>query len=164
MRTILFTLLLFGFCTTQAQDHLRAAGLRGGITSGLTYRQFLDPELAYEAILSGRLGGLQFTVLRQRFEPALMRIADDFFFTYGYGGHVGWTYADTYHFMFRDYYHSKRKFSPLIGMDGYLGLEYHFPTIPLQVGLDFKPFFELTLYELVRMSIWDVGFTLKYKF
>jgi len=164
MRTIILSILIFSFGATHAQDYMKAAGLRGGLTSGLTYRQFLDPELAYEAILSGRLGGLQFTILRQHFQPALWKIADDFFVTYGYGGHVGWTYTNTYHFMFRDYYHEKKKFSPLVGMDGYLGLEYHFPTIPLQAGLDFKPFFEITLYELVRMSVWDVAFTLKYKF
>ncbi len=160
---ILFILLLFSLPST-GQDYMRTAGVRGGINPGLTYRQFLDPSLAYEGLLSFRENGLRFTVLRQRFEPALWNVSDGFFAVYGYGGHAGFTNTSTYRFINRHYHYAKEKFSPLVGMDGYLGLEYHFPGLPVQVGLDFKPFIEISLYEFFRMNVWDAAFTLKYTF
>jgi len=161
------TLLLFLLAlslTVSAQETMRTTGIRGGINSGLTYRQFLDPSLAYEGLLSFRGEGLQFTVLRQRFEPALWNLSDGFFLVYGYGCHAGFTNAHSYKFFNRSYHYGEDKFSPLLGMDGFLGLEYHFPGLPVQVGPDFKPFIELSLYEFFRLNVWDGAFTLKYTF
>ena len=159
----LFTILLISL-PLNAQNYFKAAGIRGGLSSGFTYRQYLEPDLAYEGLLSFRKGGIQLSILRQRYQPALLHIGEDFFFAYGYGGHVGFTYTDSYKFIFREYSYSDNRFSPLIGMDGYLGLEYHFPMLPVQVGLDFKPFFELSIFEFFQVSVWDVGFNIKYTF
>ncbi len=160
---IIITLLLI---TLQArgQDFMRSAGIRGGLTSGISFRAYLNPELAYEGLMSFRGNGLQFTILRQHFEPALWHISDGFFVTYGYGGHLGFTNSLSYTHMFRTVHQSGNKFSPLFGLDGYLGMEYHFPGIPVQVGLDYKPFFEMSVHRYFQMSAWDVAFTLKYKF
>ena len=147
--TILLFLLSFSIMAS-AQDYMRTAGIRGGINPGLTYRQFLDPSLAYEGLLSFRGEGVQFT--------------DGFFLVYGYGCHAGFTNSRTYTFLNRTYHYGKNKFSPLVGMDGFLGLEYHFPGLPVQVGLDFKPFIELSLHEFFRLNVWDAAFTLKYTF
>jgi hypothetical protein len=149
---------------TAAQDYYRAVGTRGGMTAGITYRQFLDPGLAYEGIVSFRNSGMQFTILRQRFEPVLWNIADEFFFTYGYGGHVGFLYSNKFRFFFREIYYDNKKFSPLAGMDGYIGIEYHFPGLPLQIGLDYKPFFDFSFYQFFTLSLGDGAFTLKYTF
>ncbi len=75
------------------QDFSRSVGIRGGLTSGVTYRQFLNPELAYEGFLSFREGGLQFTILRQHFRPTMWQVSEGFFMTYGYGGHLGYTHT-----------------------------------------------------------------------
>jgi hypothetical protein len=163
MKNLVFIILMFSL-PVNAQNYFKAAGIRGGISSGFTYRQFLEPDLAYEGLLSFRKGGIQFSVLRQRFQPTHWKISEDFFFVYGYGGHVGFTYTDTYKFIFREYYHSDKRFSPLIGMDGYLGLEYHFPALPVQIGLDYLPFFELSVFEFFQVSIWDIAFNIKYTF
>ena len=160
---ILITLLLLSI-PVLAQEYKRTVGIRAGVNSGVTYRQFIDPTLAYEGILSFRNKGLQVTFLRQRFEPAFWRVSDGFFLTYGYGGHVGFTNTHSYQFLNRNFHYANSKFSPLIGMDGYLGIEYHFPGLPMQVGIDFKPFLELSLYEFYHMSVWDAAFTLKYTF
>jgi hypothetical protein len=162
-QTILIALLLISL-KVAAQDHLRSAGIRGGLTSGLTFRGYLDPQLAYEGIMSFRGNGLQLTVLRQHFRSTLWNISDGFFLTYGYGGHMGFTNSQSYEHLFRTVYNPDRKFSPLLGLDGYLGMEYHFPGIPVQVGIDYKPFFEFSLYQYFQMSAWDLAFTLKYKF
>jgi len=164
MKSFLIIMLVTISSVTAAQDYSRAAGVRGGRTAGLTYRQFLDPTLAYEGIISFRNSGMQFTVLRQRFEPALWNISDEFFFTYGYGGHVGFLYSNKFRFLFREIYYENNRFSPLIGMDGYVGIEYHFPSLPVQIGLDYKPFFDFSLYQFFNLSLGDAAFTLKYTF
>jgi len=146
------------------QDLMHSAGIRGGLTSGLSYRGYLEPELAYEGLMSFRGNGLQITLLRQHFEPALWHISDGFFLSYGYGGHVGFTHSHSYQHLFKTIHRPEKKFSPIIGLDGFLGMEYHFPGIPVLVGLDYKPFFEMSLYQYFQMSAWDVAFTLKYKF
>ena len=164
MRFFLIIMLVTAGNIAAAQDFPKAVGVRGGWTAGLTYRQFLDPTLAYEGILSFRNSGMQFTVLRQKFEPALQHISDDFFFTYGYGGHVGFLYSNSFKFLFREIHYDSNRFSPLIGVDGYLGIEYHFPTLPFQVGLDYKPFFDFSLYQFFHLGLGDTAFTLKYTF
>ena len=164
MKQTILPFLLFLSIPLYGQDFMRAAGLRGGTNSGLTYRQFMDPSLAYEGLLSFRGDGLQFTVLRQRFEPALQNFNEGFFLVYGYGCHAGFTNSHTYLIFNRHYHYGTDKFSPLVGMDGYLGLEYYFPDLPILVGVDFKPFIELSLYEFFRINIWDAAFTLKYTF
>jgi len=163
MRNLVYFVLLLSL-PAYAQDYNRAAGLRGGIGYGLTFRQFMEPELSYEGLLSFRNNGLQLTALREHIRPANFDFSDDFYFTWGYGAHIGYNYTDNYFFMFQEYYHYYRKFSPLIGLDGYLGLEYCIPTVPIQIGLDFKPFFELSVFEFFRLVPWDFAFTIKYTF
>ena len=89
MKQAILLFLLTLAIPASAQDFERTAGIRGGINPGITYRQFLDPSLAYEGLLSFRGEGLQFTVMRQRFEPALWTFSDGFFLVYGYGFHAG---------------------------------------------------------------------------
>jgi hypothetical protein len=163
MRNFIILILLFSL-PASAQDYFKAAGIRGGLSSGFTYRQHLEPELAYEGILSFRKGGMQLTVLREHIKPALFEFSEDFFFTYGYGGHIGFNYTDNYFFMFQEYYNYRKRFSPLIGVNGYVGLEYRIPVIPLQVGMDLKPFFEFSMFEFFRIVPWDFAFSIKYIF
>lgn len=164
MKHTVITVLLLISIPAGAQDFMRSAGVRGGLTSGISYRGYLNPELAYEGLISFRDNGLQFTLLRQHFEPALWHLSDGFFITYGYGGHAGFTNSQTHRHLYKTVHRPDKKFSPLLGMDGYAGIEYHFPGIPVQIGLDYKPFLEFSLYQYFRMSAWDVAFTLKYKF
>lgn len=163
MRNFVFLFLLFSL-PVQAQNYFSAVGIRGGYSSGFTFRQHLDPGLAYEGLLSFRKGGLQLTALRQYVQLAPFDFSEDFYFIYGFGGHVGFNYTDHYYFMFHEYTYSDKRFSPLVGVDGYLGLEYHIPSIPMQVGIDVKPFFEFSIFEFFRIVPWDCAFTIKYIF
>ena len=54
MKHYIIITLLFLSISASAQDFMHSAGIRGGITSGLTYRAYLNPELAYEGIMSFR--------------------------------------------------------------------------------------------------------------
>ena len=149
---------------TYSQEYSGAIGLRGGVTSGITLRQFLDDEIALETILSFRRGGIQATLLREKHIPTLLEFSDNLIFGYGFGGHVGFMYTDHYKFMFDDYYYTDKKFLPLIGLDGYFAIEYIFREFPLAISLDCKPFFEINIKGLVQMNPFDIAFAIKYWF
>lgn len=152
-------------CGAFSQNYIREAGVRGGLTSGLTYRHYLNDNLAYEALLSFRNGGLQMTILRQIREVTLTEYADNLYFTYGFGAHAGFFYTNKYSFLwYNDFYYTDRKFSPVLGVDGYAGIEYRLTSFPLTLGLDYKPFFEFSSQQFFRLRIWDLGLTVKYRF
>jgi hypothetical protein len=43
-------------------------------------------------------------------------------------------------------------------------MEYGFSAIPIVIGVDFKPFFELYGPFLARVNFWDFGFQVRYNF
>jgi len=162
---ILIFVLFISSLSCFGQSFTREAGVRGGLTSGLSYRQYLENNLAYEGLLSFRKGGLQFTLLRQIHESSLEEYADNLYFSYGFGAHVGYFYSTKYNFLwYDDFYYSERRLSPLAGIDGYAGVEYRVQEFPITVGLDYKPFFEFSTQEFFRIRIWDLAFTIKYRF
>jgi hypothetical protein len=156
-------ILLLALPTT-GQNITRNAGLRGGQTAGITYRQYMDEESAYEGILSFRRNGLQVTGLKQHFQPQYVEFTDNLFVSWGYGGHIGFFYDDKYVFGRTNYYYRSPMFSPVVGVDGFAGIEYRVKQIPLVVGIDYKPFFELSAARFFSISFWDIGFSLKYAF
>jgi len=165
-RIIFFLTVLIGTVNfLSAQESQREAGIRGGITSGITYRHYLEHNFSYEGLLSFRQNGLQFTLLRQVHEQTLFDVADNFFLVYGYGAHAGYFFASDYKMFInnRVYYH-ERRFSPVAGIDGYAALEYRLSSFPVSIALDFKPFFEVSAYQFFNISIWDMAFAFKYRF
>ena len=161
-------LLLMGFIiplTSSAQQYTREAGFRGGLSAGITYRHYLHDNLSYEALLSFRQFGIQFTILRQVHETTLEEYADNFFLVYGFGGHAGYSYTDRYRSAFwSEIYYPYRRFSPLVGVDGFAALEYRFESIPISLAIDYKPFFEVSMYQFFRIQIWDFALAFKYRF
>jgi len=166
MRTLIIIIgLLLSASLLSAQSFSREAGIRGGLSSGFTYRVYLEETLSYEALLSFRQGGMQMTALRQIHEPESYGISENLWFTYGYGAHVGFFFTDKYKFMFYDeIYYPNRRFSPVAGIDGYAGLEYRVQDFPLTIGLDYKPFFEFYIYQFFKLRLADMAFTAKYRF
>jgi len=167
MTKLLLTLLLgisISICAT-AQYYGREAGIRGGITSGLTYRQYLEDNFSYEGLLSFRKSGIQFTLLRQIHEQTLEDISENLYMVYGYGAHAGFFYDSDYKlFFYNQVYLPERRFSPVAGLDAYAALEYRLSTFPLTIALDYKPFFEVSTYQFFKISIWDLAFAVKYRF
>lgn len=147
-----------------SQEYNGAIGIRGGVASGFTYRRFFDHEIALETILSFRKGGVQVTLLRETHRPTLLEFSDNMLLAFGFGGHVGFSYTDHHNFMFDKYYFDEKKFLPLIGLDGYVGMEYICRKVPLAISLDCKPFFEANIKGMVQLNPFDVGFTIKYWF
>jgi hypothetical protein len=151
---------------TDAQNYTRAAGIRGGVTSGLIYRQYItEDERAFEFLINAKSWKqMSLTALRLRFEPAQNAVSDNLWFGYGYGAHIGWDYSDNYTMFFNKFYYENKTVSPVFGIDGYLCLEYRVREFPLILAADYKPHFEFSTRQFFGVSIGELGFNIKVQF
>ncbi|MBC7447098.1 MAG: hypothetical protein H7330_03475 [Hymenobacteraceae bacterium] len=129
-------------------------GLRAGSPAGITIKHFFKGPVAVEAIVGTNFNrrGLNLTVLLEKHGPAFQSRGLQWY--YGLGGHVssytGAYYYDWYYvkhkgnkyYYARDEYYTGRFWG--LGIDGVLGLEYLFSDLPFTLGVDAKPFAELT--------------------
>ena len=122
----------------QAQDYKQAVGLRGGLFKGVTYKNFISNQTAIEGILHTRWQGWELVGLVEYHNE--IGSEPNFLWFYGYGAHIGfydakytqWSSAGTY---------------TVLGIDGIIGLEYDIPRVPIAIGLDWKPTFNLVGYS-----------------
>lgn len=125
---------------TLAQDYNTGIGLRGGFANGLTIKHFTGEKPAFELLLASRWRGVEITVLyeihNQAFNTERLR------WYYGFGGHVGFWNGD----YTNSYWGDPGKNYTVIGIDGILGLEYSFSEVPINLGLDWKPTYNLVGY------------------
>ncbi|MFC2137535.1 hypothetical protein ACFLTE_05105 [Bacteroidota bacterium] len=166
MRKLLLILIIFILSfNIYSQEYYQSVGARGSITSGITYKKFLNEMKAMEAIMSFRKSGIQVTALRQYHELTLYKHSDNYYFIHGYGGHVGFIYAHKDEFLLfnRVLKEDGRGFAPVVGLDAYLGLEYRMDQLPFIIGFDYKPFIEFSLLPF-KMNLWDFSFFIKYTF
>ncbi|MBK6965817.1 MAG: hypothetical protein IPH20_18300 [Bacteroidales bacterium] len=136
-RVFLFTILLTAFTTMgMAQNYSTGAGFRLGSFSGITVKHFISGTNALEGIASFRWGGFAITGLYEWQKP--IRGARNLDYFLGLGGHIGF-WGDEY------YWHDDGHPGSytIIGVDFIAGLEYTFPGVPFNVGLDWKPAFNL---------------------
>ncbi len=118
------------------QDYRTGLGIRGGFSNGISIKHFYTTDIAVEGILTTRWNGFRVTGLAEWHIPAFD--TEGLYFYYGFGAHVGiWDSEKDY---FGDPVSGTGFF---LGIDGVAGLEYAFPGIPLSVGLDWKPGFEI---------------------
>jgi len=119
-----------------SQDYDTGLGLRGGFSSGISVKHFYTTDIAIEGILTARWNGFKITGLAEWHLPVFD--TEGMYFYYGGGAHFGiW---DTE----KDYFGDPEQGDKLfLGVDGVIGLEYAFPGIPLSLGLDWKPGFEI---------------------
>jgi hypothetical protein len=137
-----------------SQDYRTGIGFRGGLYNGLTIKHFVSYNAAYEALITSRWEGVEFTGLYEIHHqfPGLERLNG----YYGIGAHVGfwdgdhtnWGTAGTQYTTF--------------GVDGILGLEYSFKFLPVNISLDWKPEFNFVGYT----GFWYDGgaFSIRYIF
>lgn len=151
-------LLVAGGRVCAQQVYRTSVGLRFGWTSGICVKQNIGGQNYLDALLGFRAGDASFTLLAERYKslkPA------GFALYYGGGMHLasaGRGYLDK---------SSEREFNYLygnkLGIDGILGVEYRFPTTPLILAIDMKPYTERN-----RTGIWmtamDPGLTLRIVF
>jgi hypothetical protein len=147
-----------------AQNYTRDAGLRVGDYFTLSYRQFIEEDMAVEGLLFFGRNGVTVTVLKEMFQPALGHISDNLYFQYGFGAHIGYRYTDRYKVLNRTYQLTDYRFSPLLGIDGMAGFEYRFPDFPVIVGVDIRPYFEYTTIQIFSLYLQSIGISIKYRF
>jgi hypothetical protein len=134
MRKIVLTLILAVSIVTlaSAQDYKTSAGLRGGFSYGLTLKHFLSEKTAIEGLLQTRWQGFDITGLYEIHAPAFE--VEKLKWYYGFGAHGG---------IYNSAYVPWGSSGIIIGIDGILGLEYTFSEAPLNIGVDWKPAFNL---------------------
>jgi hypothetical protein len=160
--TISMVLITTG--SLMAQEVSNSIGVRYG-HGGISYKYMEDYHQGFEAILTFRDNGIQFIGLVQEYQPIKTDRINNLYLYYGAGGHVGYkgvskTYARN------DgngcYLYSDTRYNPVIGLDGIVGGEYKFYSVPLTLSLDYKPFIEFFGQDMVRLDLWDFGLTLRY--
>ncbi|MEX2511896.1 MAG: hypothetical protein WD398_03230 [Cyclobacteriaceae bacterium] len=120
---------------SSAQSYATSAGLRLGVTNGLTIKHFIKDNTALEGIIHSRYRGVILTGLYEVHKD--INDVRGLRWFYGGGGHVGFWGSSI------GRYDSYRN-TTIIGIDGIIGLDYLFEDFPLNVSLDYKPAFNLT--------------------
>lgn len=164
----LITLAIVLFpCWLNGQMAIQQVGFRLGYSSGIFYQvgsEEGNAEIAYNALLSFRDNGVQFTGMRIVYQTTLDGISPNLYFGWGYGGHIGFINSDHIKFRGDDYYFHGERFCPLFGIDGWLTAEYRIHEIPVNVSLNMKPFVELTVPSFFRIVPWDFAVSVSYVF
>ncbi len=144
-KTILIALLFIAICATnaEAQSFNNAIGLRLGYPVSVTYKHFLSEPSAVEVFAGTRSYGYGYSVFNnasryrywvvggayQYHKP--IPITDGLEYYFGGGASVYfWNYGE---------YFSQQYASTTFGIQGYIGLNYTFDNIPLNVFVDWVP-------------------------
>jgi hypothetical protein len=163
----LFSIILITSTIVKGQDETKQIGLRTGYRGGVFYQvtnESGNASAGFNFLLGFRNNGLQATALRIVYETFLSDISPDLFFSWGYGGHLGFTYTDHLRSLGENYIFPGDRFCPLLGADGWLSAEYRFRDIPLNISLNIKPFVEFTVPSFVRIMPVDLGVSVSYVF
>lgn len=133
LKKTVIILLSFFSLHAHCQDYDTGLGIRTGVAWGLTVKHFVQTDGAVEGIISRRFNGLLATGLYEKHIPVFD--TEGFYFFYGGGVHLGMWKKDI-----KDWF-SSTDFQA--GLDGIIGLEYSFGDVPLSLGMDWKPGFNL---------------------
>ncbi|MDQ1332332.1 MAG: hypothetical protein QG576_366 [Bacteroidota bacterium] len=149
------------------QEGYRQAGFRSGYRGGFFFQMTVDAgttEIGYNTMLGFNNNGIQLTGLRIIYERPVVDISPDLYFGWGYGGHVGFIVTDNIMYLGERFNFPNERFCPVFGADGWVGAEYRFPNIPINIGVNFKPFVELTIPAFVKVMPGDAGISISYVF
>ncbi|MBE9468386.1 MAG: hypothetical protein IMY72_08725 [Bacteroidetes bacterium] len=136
---LLFSVILIGGFSANAQDYKTAIGVRGGMANGLTAKQFVSKNIAYEGILSTRWQGFNITALYEIHKQAFKTPRLNWY--YGAGAHIGFWDGSNVNWA------SDNESYTVIGVDGVLGIEYNIKEIPINISLDWKPALNIVGYS-----------------
>lgn len=159
-------ILLLLTSTGYSQGPKKAIGIRGGLSSGFEYRVFSSELSSYKVLFSTRQHGLQLTGLKEFHNPDAFDFSEDLSFIYGFGAHVGFESWNTYYnYEYYPYerYHDRTS-GPIAGLDGLVAAEYTIPAVPIVVGFEVKPYFNLFGKNFFQLQPFDFAFTVKYTF
>jgi hypothetical protein len=143
---ILFAGILLAAVNTQAQTQ-HQAGVRLGsidqaLSTGFTYRYFLNEKSAIEGILNLRNEAIAVGALYERFAP--IQGVEGLQWFYGAGAYVGFQAFENF------------------GITGIAGMDYSFKEVPINLSVDWKP--ELNLIEYVGFRASTVAVSVRFVF
>lgn len=148
--------IVMGFFSLSAlaQNYNTALGARLGYFNGFTVKHFVSESNALEGIVSFRWQGFVITGLYEWQKPIKGAPGLDYFL--GLGGHIGVWDRRYYGWGDRD---RDGNFT-VVGVDFIAGLEYTFAEVPFNIGLDWKPAFNL----IGDNHWWGDGFALSIRY
>ena len=154
MKKIIFVMIVIAAATGLfAMDYGTGIGVRGGLSNGITVKHFINEKTAVEGLLSSRWGGLNITGLYEIHNATAFDVTHLNWY-YGLGAHIGfWSGKDVK-------WAEDDKDYTVIGIDGIIGIEYNFEELPFNIGLDWKPAFNLT----GNTEFWGDGGALSLRF
>ena len=154
MKKIILILIVIVVATgLMAMDYGTGIGVRGGLSNGITVKHFIGEKTAIEGLLSSRWGGLNITGLYEIHNAAAFDVSRLNWY-YGIGAHIGfWSGKDV------GWADDDEDYT-VIGIDGIIGIEYNFAELPFNIGLDWKPAFNLT----GNTEFWGDGGALSLRF
>jgi hypothetical protein len=164
MRNLYIIILLCLSSSVFSQYYPREFGVRLGYTAGFTFRVNIEEDLSYEAQLCYRHEGAIFTMIRQNHVEIGMDKYGNWEFIYGMGAHFGFYFTDSYRIVFKEIYYGHNVFTPVAGMDGYIGVDYLLEGIPMSLGFSYQPFMEISMRQIFAINLWDFGVHVKYRF
>lgn len=143
---LLLLALFFTFSNTQAQTK-HQAGVRLGsidqsLSTGFTYRYFLNEKSAVEGILNLRGDAIALGALYERFQT--IQGVEGLQWFYGAGAYVGFQGNNN------------------LGITGIAGLDYNFKEVPVNLSIDWKP--ELNLIDNVAFRASTVAVSVRFAF
>jgi hypothetical protein len=157
-------LLLYLSPAAYSQFYHKELGIRAGYSGGITFRVNLAEDLSYEGQLSYRDQGAIFTMIRQKHMEIGMDRLGNWEFLYGFGAHAGFYFTDSYRILYREVYFGREILTPVIGMDGYVGIDYRLVDLPMSFGVSFQPYMEISLKQVFGINLWDFGLHARYMF
>ena len=162
-RLLLFSTLIILSCGAFSQEFRQAVGIRAGYTGGVEFRIYTNELNSYKFLLGARERGAVFHAIKEFHRPDLFSFTDQLNFVYGFGVHAGYERWDQryYHYQ-RSNYVTHTAF--IAGIDGLAGLEYMFREVPVSLGVEVKPYFDLFGREMFDLGLFDFAFTVKYHF
>lgn len=134
-------------------DYTTSIGLRGGLTSGLTIKHFLNSKAALEGIVGSRWHGFSIAGLFELHKGNALKVSD-LTWVYGGGARIGF-YRGYYYYgggkgesdcqdptnpKCDAYYYTYNRSVTAFGLVGIFGLEYRFKEIPFTASLDLMPY------------------------
>ena len=158
-----------GYAIGNAVSYGTGIGLRlGAFESGLTAKHLIENNTAVEVILSSgwQYRGTRLTALYEMQQPIG---TEGFYWFWGAGGHAGlyngryWDNGDCKDGRYESggQWYGCNESRTTFGISGILGIEYHFIEVPISVGVDLKPTFDILG---MSRNYGDAAFSARYTF
>lgn len=161
----IYLILIGTFAFSQSES--TSIGLRVGGISGFTVKMVDYNALkAFELVVGYQNNGARFLGMLQNFRPIKEDRIANLYVISGVGAHAGYISYDENSYKIVNgiqYYSYRKEYTPIIGIDLMIGIEYHFESVPFNISMDYKPYMEFFGEKTFKIDFWDIGFSVRYR-